>query len=200
MNQVIVIAVLFAALLILEFNEQKHIVFAAHTTKVKYLIALVISAVLLVLFWRSDIVYDAKIILIAVLLCSVAFLKQGLGPDKVITYGSVLMASDYKRYDLITFDKQEDQSRLMVTFRSKKSGGYSLFFTDNQDQVISFLRKLVGVHVMSEAEYERQQQDKQKKQEQFNHEAVEVIRNRKRKSVKEILHDSLKNRVRPAQK
>lgn len=74
----------------------------------------------------------------------------------------------------------------MVTFRSKKSGSYSLFFNRDQEAVIAFLKHLKGVNAMPEAEYERQQADKKKREAGFNREAVQVIRNRRRKSVKEV--------------
>ena len=99
---------------------------------------------------------------------------------------------------MITYEPQD--ARLMVTFRSKKSGSYSLFFNRDQEAVIAFLKHLKGVNAMPEAEYERQQADKKKREAGFNREAVQVIRNRRRKSVKEVLRDSAQNRAKTAKK
>ncbi|MCI1986853.1 MAG: hypothetical protein LKJ69_09700 [Lactobacillus sp.] len=198
MIETVAIALFVFALLVMEFNQQRRLKFAAHTPRVKYVVAPLLSLGLVAMFWTGDVRVDARLIILAVLLCSVAMLRQGLGDDKVVTYGSVLAASNYARYDLITYEAQA--ARLIVTFRSKKSGSYSLFFTEKQPEVIKFLKHLVGVQTMPEAEYERQQADKQKREVNFNREAVQVIRNRRRKSVKEILHDSAQNKAKTAPK
>lgn len=195
MTETIAIGLLAIALVVLEIRQQGAIKFTAYTPKSKYVIAPVIATAMVVLFWSGSLQFNLRLLILAGLLCSVGMVKQGLGETKVITYGSLLSASEYHRYDLVTYEPVEDQTRLMVTFRSKKAGSYSLFFDGDQSALVDFLKHRRHLQVMPEAEYARQQADAQRKDAAFSAQAVQVIRNRKRKSVKQILRDSAKNRA-----
>ncbi|GEO57858.1 hypothetical protein [Companilactobacillus bobalius] len=178
MGESIIMIVLIGALLVFEFQQQASIKIKAKSSNLKYLIAIVAALLIVVLFWSHSMQSNIKVVLIAVLFASVAFYNQGLGNDKVVTYGSLSKASDYGRYDQIIVEPVKKDT--MVTFASKKGGSYSLMFTDNEESIRHFIRKRVPktVKVLTGEEYQRQLTIKNRKHRSLESKQLEMIRNR----------------------
>lgn len=170
--------VLIGALLVFEFQQQASIKIKAKSSKLKYLIAIVAAILIIVLFWSHSMQSNIKVVLIAILFASVAFYNQGLGNNKVVTYGSLSKASDYGRYDQIIVEPVKKET--MVTFASKKGGSYSLIFTDNEGSIRHFICKHVPktVKVLTGEEYQRQLTIKNRKHRNLESKQLEMIRNR----------------------
>ncbi|GEO48579.1 hypothetical protein [Companilactobacillus kimchii] len=178
MGESIIMVVLIGALLVFEFQQQASIKIKAKSSNLKYLIAFVAAILIIILFWSHSMQSNIKVVLIAVLFASVAFYNQGLGNDKVVTYGSLSKASDYGRYDQIIVEPVKKDT--MVTFASKKGGSYSLMFTDNEESIQHFIRKRVPktVKVLTGEEYQRQLTIKNRKHRSLESKQLEMIRNR----------------------
>ncbi|HIY92640.1 hypothetical protein [Companilactobacillus sp. HBUAS56275] len=178
MGESIIMIVLIGALLVFEFQQQASIKIKAKSSNMKYLIAIVAAILIVALFWSHSMQSNIKLVLIAVLFASVAFYNQGLGNDKVVTYGSLSKASDYGRYDQIIVEPVKEDT--MVTFASKKGGSYSLIFTANEEEIRHFIRKRAPktVKVLSGEEYQRQLDVKNRKHRSLESKQLEMIRNR----------------------
>lgn len=178
MGESIIMIVLIGALLVFEFQQQASIKIKAKSSKLKYLIAIVAAILIIVLFWSHSMQSNIKVVLIAILFASVAFYNQGLGNNKVVTYGSLSKASDYGRYDQIIVEPVKKET--MVTFASKKGGSYSLIFTDNEGSIRHFICKHVPktVKVLTGEEYQRQLTIKNRKHRNLESKQLEMIRNR----------------------
>lgn len=178
MGESIIMIVLIGALLVFEFQQQASIKIKAKSSKLKYLIAIVAAILIIVLFWLHSMQSNIKVVLIAIFFASVAFYNQGLGNNKVVTYGSLSKASDYGRYDQIIVEPVKKET--MVTFASKKGGSYSLIFTDNEGSIRHFICKHVPktVKVLTGEEYQRQLTIKNRKHRNLESKQLEMIRNR----------------------
>jgi len=173
-----IIIFLIGALLVFEYQQQRTIKIKAKSSPIKYLIAVVAAIFIVVLFWSTSIQSNIKLIVIAILFASVAFFDQGLGETKVVTYGSLSKASNYGRYDRIII---EDMNKgTMMTFSSKKGGGYSLIFDEDSDVLYSFVKEYVpkNVRILSGEEYEKEIKLKDEKQGSLRERQLEMIRNR----------------------
>ncbi|WP_334352716.1 hypothetical protein [Companilactobacillus sp. HBUAS56257] len=189
MAESLIIVFLLGSLLIFEFQQQRTIKIKARSSKIKYIIAFVAAIAIVTLFWTESPVVNFKLIMIAVLFASVAFINQGLSDNKVITYGSISNASTYDRYDQIVVEGIKNGT--MVTFGSKKGGSYSLIFDDNVELINKFIKKHVSkkVKVLSGEEFDRKLAIRNKKQEDLRAKQLEMIRNRpqRNKFVKPIV-------------
>lgn len=178
MAESLIIVFLIGSLLIFEFQQQRTIKIKARSSKIKYLIAFVAAIAIVTLFWTKSSIVNFKLVTIAILFASVAFVNQGLSDDKVITYGSISNASKYERYEQIVIE--EIKNGTMVTFGSKKGGSYSLIFDDDPKKISKFIKKRVSkrVKVLSGEEFDRKLAIKNKKQLDLRSKQLEMIRNR----------------------
>lgn len=183
MIEIIAMAVLFLLLIIMEFRQIKLIKIKASRSKVKIILALIAAISLVVLFWSKQVHYNYEIILLALIFLSIGVFPQGLGQNKVITYGSIMSASEYIRYDQIIFETVSS-SRTMVTFASKKGGSYSLNFNEPEEKLRNFFSENTSnqVKLVSAAEYDedRRQRDRDyRKRQQLQ---IDAIRNRSKRN------------------
>lgn len=183
MIEVITMLVLFVLLIIMEFRQEKLIRIKANTSKFKIILALMAAIALIALFWSKHAIYNYKIILLALVFLSVGIFPQGLGQDKVITYGSIMSASEYIRYDQIIFETISFD-KTMVTFASQKGGSYSLTFNEPEEKLRTFLNENISsqVKLVSAVEYDKERQ--QKDQEYRKHQQLQInaIRNRSKRN------------------
>lgn len=180
--------VLVLILIGFEQQQQRLIKVAEKTRYSKYFVVIAISITTVILFWSSNVQTNAKIGAILLLLVAVAFMKQGLGADKVVTFGSVGKASEYKRYEEVVVNDEENGGS-SVTFYGHKSGHFSLDFSESRDTLEKFLRDNLPetVKLVTAAEFEASKQKREHESESLQARRIEAVRNRKRLSVKKFV-------------
>ncbi|EKP99145.1 hypothetical protein LCA211_0366 [Lacticaseibacillus casei 21/1] len=116
-------AVLLGGLLCLELQQQWQLKIKTKSSKFKIALSIAAAILIVALFWTTNTISNLRLVFVAVLVASVGLYRQGLGEEKVITYGSIAHASDYARYDRVITEQIKQGT--MVTFWSKKGGSYS---------------------------------------------------------------------------
>lgn len=139
-------AILILGLLYLEFQQQHKLAIKSKSSKIKIVLAIVAAILIVTLFWSTNIISNIRLVILAVLIASIGLYNQGLGKDKVVTYGSIMHASAYSRYDRVI--TEAIKQGVMVTFWSQKGGSYSLIF----DQPISIIRKFLKLNLPQNVE------------------------------------------------
>lgn len=139
MTDVTATALLLGGLLYLEWQQQRQLQIKTKSSWLKVVVAIVAALLIVALFWSTNTISNLRLVILAILVASVGLYRQGLGKTKVITYGSVAHASDYRRYDRIITETIKQGT--MVTFWSKKGGSYSLMFDQSEAQIRQFFKK-----------------------------------------------------------
>lgn len=138
MTDVTATALLLGGLLYLEWQQQRQLQIKTKSSWLKVVVAIVAALLIVALFWSANPISNLRLVILAILVASVGLYHQGLGKTKVITYGSVAHASDYRRYDRIITETIKQGT--MVTFWSKKGGSYSLMFDQSEAQIRQFFK------------------------------------------------------------
>ncbi|MDG3062100.1 hypothetical protein KTT66_10025 [Lacticaseibacillus casei] len=139
MTDVTATALLLGGLLYLEWQQQRQLQIKTKSSWLKVVVAIVAALLIVALFWSANTVSNLRLAILAILVASVGLYRQGLGKTKVITYGSVAHASDYRRYDRVITETIKQGT--MVTFWSKKGGSYSLMFDQSEAQIRQFFKE-----------------------------------------------------------
>lgn len=175
-------AILILGLFYLELQQQHNLVIKSKSSKIKIVVAIVAAILIIILFWSTNIISNIRLIILAGLVASVGIYNQGLGKDRVITYGSIMHASDYRRYDCIITEITKQGT--MVTFWSQKGGSYSLVFNQSITTIYEFLKSNLpqNVKLLTNAEFSRLEE--LNSQSNYNHQAeiLEAIRNRPKRN------------------
>ena len=138
-------AVLLGGLLYLELQHQWQLKIKTKSSKFKIALSIAAAILIVALFWTTNTISNLRLVFVAVLVASVGLYRQGLGEEKVITYGSIAHASDYARYDRVITEQIKQGT--MVTFWSKKGGSYSLTFDQPETVIRDFLKQHLPQHV-----------------------------------------------------
>ncbi|QVI34498.1 hypothetical protein BVJ53_00900 [Lacticaseibacillus chiayiensis] len=139
MTDVTATALLSGGLLYLEWQQQRQLQIKTKSSWLKVLVAIVAALLIVALFWSGNTISNLRLVILAILVASVGLYRQGLGKTKVITYGSVAHASDYRRYDRVITETIKHGT--MVTFWSKKGGSYSLMFDQSEATIREFFKE-----------------------------------------------------------
>ena len=145
MTDVTATALLLGGLLYLEWQQQRQLQIKTKSSWLKVVVAIVAALLIVALFWSANTISNLRLVILAILVASVGLYRQGLGKTKVITYGSVAHASDYRRYDRIITETVKQGT--MVTFWSKKGGSYSLMFDQSEAQIRQFFKETLPQNV-----------------------------------------------------
>lgn len=139
MTDVTATALLLGGLLYLEWQQQRQLQIKTKSSWLKVVVAIVAALLIVALFWSANTISNLRLVILAILVASVGLYRQGLGKTKVITYGSVAHASDYRRYDRVITETIKQGT--MVTFWSKKGGSYSLMFDHSEANIRQFFKE-----------------------------------------------------------
>ena len=139
MTDVTATALLLGGLLYLEWQQQRQLQIKTKSSWLKVVVAIVAALLIIALFWSANTISNLRLVILAILVASVGLYCQGLGKTKVITYGSVAHASDYRRYDRVITETIKQGT--MVTFWSKKGGNYSLMFDHPEADIRQFFKE-----------------------------------------------------------
>ncbi|KRN32063.1 hypothetical protein QS460_05795 [Liquorilactobacillus mali] len=170
--------ILILILLYLEFQQQHKLAIKSKSSKIKIVLAIVAAILLVTLFWSTNTISNIRLVVLAVLIASIGLYNQGLGKNKVVTYGSIMHASAYSRYDRII--TETIKQGVMVTFWSQKGGSYFLIF----DQPISTIRKFLklnlpqNVKLLTSEEFGRLEEINSQNDHNRQVELLKAIRNR----------------------
>ncbi|EPC73816.1 hypothetical protein [Lacticaseibacillus paracasei] len=171
-------AVLLGGLLYLELQQQWQLKIKTKSSKFKIALALVAAISIVALFWTANVISNLRLIILAILVASVGLYRQGLGEEKVITYGSIAHASDYARYDRVITEQIKQGT--MVTFWSKKGGSYSLIFDQPETLLRDFFKKQLprGVKLLTGEEFARLEKAEAHDDRDRQAKLLQAIRNR----------------------
>lgn len=175
-------------LIYLEWRQQRLIKVAEKLRPSKYLIVIIISLGMILLFWSSNWQSNFKVVAVILLMISVSFLKQGLGSDKVVTFGSVGKASLYQRYEEVVVDDMTNGGS-SVTFFGHKSGHFTLSFSENKATMEEFLTENLpkNVKLVTEESFHKSQTEVAMKQQELQKQRINAVRNREPLTIKKFL-------------
>lgn len=175
-------------LIAFELQQRKLIKIAEKYSASRVIIALIVSIMLVILFWGKSQQSNVRVIAIIILVFGAATYRQGLGERRVITFGSIMSAGDYSRYEEIIV-RPGIKSKSEVTFYGHKAGHYSIPFDVDQEQLRYFMKNHLpaGVKLLNDQQFQMQEEKRESEYRKSQENQLNAIRNRKRLSVKETV-------------
>lgn len=138
MAETIVIGIFLILLIILQIKERREIIIYAKTSRIKRLLAVVLAIALLVIFWPESLVLQLRLVIVALMIVSVAFIKEGLSKKQLIKIG--LLNGELSKFQLIQIEKQGSNNSF-VTFYKNKNTSFSMFFDESPKMLQSYFIK-----------------------------------------------------------
>lgn len=137
MSEAVVIGIFFIILLALQLKEQRKIKIKAKTNPLKLLLALFLAGMILFIFWPNDLANQLKLSILALLVASYGWLREGLTEEQVIKLG--VFSGKFQDYQQIQVEKITEKESF-VTFYQKKNHSFSLRFAVSAEEVMRLLK------------------------------------------------------------
>lgn len=128
MAESVVISIFLVLLIILQIKERKQIVIEAKTSYAKRILAIVLAISLLVIFWPETLALQIKLIAVALMVLSFAFIKEGVSESQLVKFG--LLNSDFEKYTRIEIEAYGN-NQSFITFYKNENTHFSMFFNED---------------------------------------------------------------------
>lgn len=137
MAESVVMIIFFAILILIQYTDRKNIIIPSKKNKINLLISIIISSLILIIFW-PEIIYDQiKLVLLSVLILNFSFAKEGLGKEKIIKSG--FLDTKYESFEKIEIEAIDEYTTSITFYKRKKDNTGTTVVTDyNLDRVKSF--------------------------------------------------------------
>ncbi|WP_315305540.1 hypothetical protein [Enterococcus devriesei] len=119
MAESIMISSFLFLLILIQYREQRKIKIVAKSSWVKKILSVLLSSILLLVFWSNNVPDQIKLIAFSVLIIIFGFMKEGLTEHNLVKLG--VLEGDFHDFKKIQIEELPNHNQFISFYKNKNS-------------------------------------------------------------------------------
>lgn len=138
MAESIMISGFLFLLILIQYREQRKIKIVAKSSWVKKILSVLLSSILLLVFWSNNFPDQIKLIAFSVLIIIFGFMKEGLTEHNLVKLG--VLEGDFHDFKKIQIEELPNHNQF-ISFYKNKNSRLSLIFDISKEELLDYFKE-----------------------------------------------------------
>lgn len=138
MAESIMISGFLFLLILIQFREQRKIKIVAKGSWIKKISSILLSSILLIIFWSDNFSDQIKLIAFSLLIIIFGFMKEGLTEHHLVKLG--VLEGDFHEFKKIQIEELPNHNQF-ISFYKNKNNRLSLIFDIPKDELLDYFKE-----------------------------------------------------------